>query len=71
RSAAPGYELLNVIKSGAGVKEDWSALGVGSAVSAIVAFSAVKWLLRYIQTHRFTLFAWYRVAFGAALLYIA
>ena len=37
-------------------------------VSGIVAFIAVKWLLRYVQTHRFTLFAWYRIVLGAALL---
>ena len=29
--------------------------------SALTAFVAVKWLLRYIQTHRFTVFAVYRV----------
>jgi len=34
----------------------------------VVAFIAVKWLLRYVQTHRFTLFAWYRIVLGAALL---
>jgi undecaprenyl-diphosphatase len=28
----------------------------------------VKWLLRYVQTHRFTVFAWYRIALGGALL---
>ena len=28
--------------------------------SAITAFVAVKWLLGYIQTHRFTAFAMYR-----------
>jgi undecaprenyl-diphosphatase len=28
----------------------------------------VKWLLRYIQTHRFTAFAIYRVVLGVALL---
>jgi undecaprenyl-diphosphatase len=28
----------------------------------------VKWLLIYIQAHRFTPFAWYRIVFGAALL---
>ena len=37
-------------------------------VSAVVAFVAVKWLLRYIQSHRFTAFAYYRFALGAALL---
>jgi undecaprenyl-diphosphatase len=36
--------------------------------SAITAFIAVKWLLRYIQQHRFTVFAVYRMVLGAALL---
>ena len=50
--------------------EDWTALAIGFVVSGIVAFIAVKWLLRYIQTHRFTVFAWYRIALGLALLLI-
>ena len=66
--AATGYELLKVIKSGDTAGEDWTALAVGFAVSAIVAFIAVKWLLRYIQTHRFTVFAWYRLVLGVILL---
>jgi undecaprenyl-diphosphatase len=44
---------------------------VGFVVSAIVAFIAVKWLLGYIQTHRFTVFAWYRIAAGGVLLALA
>lgn len=69
--AATGYELLKCVRSGAAVGEDWASLGVGFAMSAVVAFVAVKWLLRYIQSHSFTLFAWYRVLFGTALLYLA
>ena len=64
--AATGYEFLRTRDAGA--VEDWDALAVGFAVSGAVAFIAVKWLLRYIQTHRFTAFAWYRIALGAALL---
>jgi len=66
--AATGYELLKVVKNGGAVHEDWSALTVGFVVSAIVAFAAVKWLLGYIRTHRFTPFAIYRIALGVALL---
>jgi undecaprenyl-diphosphatase len=66
--AATGYELLHTLKDGGAANEDWTALGVAFVVSALVAFAAVKWLLRYIQTHRFTVFAWYRIALGAALL---
>jgi undecaprenyl-diphosphatase len=65
--AATGYELLKVRGHGVG-EEDWQAIAVGFVVSGVVAFIAVKWLLRYVQSHRFTLFAWYRVVLGTALL---
>jgi undecaprenyl-diphosphatase len=64
--AATGYELLKVRSQAA--SEDWTALAIGFVVSGVVAFVAVKWLLRYIQSHRFTVFAWYRIALGLALL---
>ncbi|MFK2902373.1 undecaprenyl-diphosphate phosphatase [Dyella ginsengisoli] len=66
--AATGYELLKVLKNGGAAHEDWTALGVGFVVSAVVAFAAVKWLLGYIRSHRFTAFSIYRIALGIALL---
>lgn len=39
------------------------------AVSTLVAFVVVKWLLGYIRSHRYDVFAWYRIALGAALLF--
>ncbi len=66
--AATGYELLKALKGGGGAQEDWSALMVGFVVSLIVAFIAVKWLLGYIRSHRFTAFAIYRIVLGVALL---
>jgi undecaprenyl-diphosphatase len=48
--------------------EDWSALAIAFVVSLITAFVAVKWLLGYIRTHRFTAFAVYRIVLGIALL---
>lgn len=65
--AATGYELLKTLK-GDGPAEDWTALGIGFAVSTVTAFIAVKWLLTYIQSHRFTFFAIYRIVFGGVLL---
>jgi undecaprenyl-diphosphatase len=65
--AASAAELYDALKQG-GTPENWGDLGLGFVVSMIVAFIAVKWLLRYIQTHRFTLFAWYRIVLGASLL---
>lgn len=66
--AATAYELLDLYRDGGIGREDWSALAVAFAASAVTAFISVKWLLRYIQTHRFTAFAVYRFALGAALL---
>lgn len=67
--AATGYELLKAAHPGEHIHENWTALAVAFVVSAIVAFISVKWLLKYIQSHRFTVFAWYRIVFGAALLF--
>jgi undecaprenyl-diphosphatase len=41
--------------------EHWNMVLLGFVVSAVVSFVAVKWLLRYIQSHTFTLFGWYRI----------
>jgi undecaprenyl-diphosphatase len=48
--------------------EDWGLLLLAAAVSAVVSFVAVRWLLRFVQTHTFTGFGWYRIAAGAAIL---
>ena len=66
--AATGYELLSMLGDGTIAGEDWSALAVAFAASAATAFVAVTWLLRYIQGHRFTAFAVYRIMLGLALL---
>lgn len=68
--AATGYELMKARHSGEGA-EDWNELAIGFIVSGVVAFIVVKWLLRYVQSHRFTLFAWYRIVLGALLLGLA
>ena len=41
---------------------------VGLVFSFISALVCVRWLLRYISTHNFVPFAWYRIAFGAVVL---
>ncbi len=47
---------------------DLGPFAVGFVVSFIAAFLCVRWLLRYIVSHDFTLFAWYRIVFGAVVL---
>lgn len=66
--AASGYELIDVVRSGQAAHEPWGLFAVAFVSSAITAFIAVKWLLGYIQSHRFTVFAVYRMLLGAALL---
>jgi len=65
--AAGGYKILKGLKSGA--QEDWVLLGLGTVVAAVVSFLAVKWLLRYIQSHTFVGFGIYRIIFGLVLLW--
>ncbi|MEO7062509.1 MAG: undecaprenyl-diphosphate phosphatase [Dokdonella sp.] len=66
--AASGYELLKTLRSAEGIHEDWVALVLAFVVSLITAFVAVKWLLGYIRSHRFTPFAMYRIVLGIVLL---
>ena len=49
------------------VPENWSMVILGFVVSAIVSFIAVWWLLRYIQTHTFVIFGWYRIALALVI----
>ena len=41
---------------------------VGFVVSFLAAWVCVRWLLRYVSTHTFIPFAWYRIAFGIVVL---
>ncbi len=60
---------LDLYKSaGSFASADFGVLIVGFVVSFIVALLAVKWLLRFIQSHTFTAFGWYRVLLAAAFV---
>ncbi len=47
---------------------DIPMFAVGLVFSFLSAWLCVRWLLRYIATHTFTPFAWYRIAFGIVVL---
>jgi undecaprenyl-diphosphatase len=47
---------------------DLQVLLVGTVVSFFAAWVCVRWLLRYVATHSFVPFAWYRIAFGLVVL---
>ena len=50
---------------------DLGMFAVGIAVSFASAFAVIRWLIRYVATHDFRPFAWYRIAFGALVLLTA
>jgi undecaprenyl-diphosphatase len=51
--------------------EDVPLFAVGFFVSFVSAWFCVRWLLRYISSHSFSPFAWYRIAFGIVVLLTA
>ena len=50
---------------------DVPMFSVGLVVSFLSAWLCVRWLLRFIATHSFVGFAWYRIAFGIVVLVTA
>ena len=50
---------------------DVPVFAVGLVTAFISAFICVRWLIRFIATHDFTIFAWYRIAFGVIVLVTA
>ena len=47
---------------------DIPAFAVGTVVSFIVALIVIKWLIGFVANHSLQVFAWYRIAFGVAIL---
>lgn len=47
---------------------DLPMFSVGLVFSFLSAWVCVRWLLKYIATHSFVVFAWYRIAFGLVVL---
>ncbi len=81
RRAATDFSFYLAIPTliGAGaysLYKEWGLLSVndvpmftiGLIFSFASAWMCVRWLLRYISTHSFVLFAWYRIAFGVIVL---
>lgn len=61
---------LDLIKTDVSVwtSSNLITLLIGFVVSFIVAYLTVKWLIKFVQTHNFNIFGWYRIAL--ALLFI-
>ncbi len=66
---AAGYDLL---KNRALLQwADWPLFAVGLLVSGVSAWVCVRWLLRFVASHTYTVFGWYRIAFGGLILLTA
>ena len=48
--------------------DDLGMFGVGTVAAFVSAFLCIRWLLRYVATHDFRPFAWYRIGFGLFIL---
>ena len=71
-SSRLGASVLSAWKSRHALEAQWHdylpLFAVGFVVSFLAAWVCVRWLLRYIATHTFIPFAWYRIAFGLLVI---
>ena len=67
-----GASVLEIFKVrhelAANAHEYLPMFAVGFVVSFLAAWVCVRWLLRYVSSHTFIPFAWYRIAFGLVVL---
>jgi undecaprenyl-diphosphatase len=66
--AAGGYKLFKAWKHHELAGENWGLTLLATGIAAVMAFIAVKWLLRFVQSHTFVVFGWYRIALGIVIL---
>jgi undecaprenyl-diphosphatase len=66
--AASAYAIYRDVKAPSPEHTAWSLVALGTIVSAVVAFIVVRWLLRFVQSHTFVGFGWYRIALGALMI---
>jgi undecaprenyl-diphosphatase len=47
---------------------DWPAFAVGTVFAFFSAWLCIRWLIRFVSSHDFSAFAWYRIVFGTIVL---
>ncbi len=67
--AAGGYSLLKERDLLSAADVSWFT--AGGLAAFVSAFFVVRWLIHFVSRHDFTVFAWYRIAFGVAVLVTA
>jgi undecaprenyl-diphosphatase len=68
--AATAYSLYKAVRTEHAVltAADLPLFAIGTLAAFVSAFFCVRWLLRYISSHDFTPFAWYRIVFGLVVI---
>lgn len=66
--AAGLYEATRAVRHPGSVPTDWAMVGLGTLVAAVAALVVVRWLLRFVRSHTFVGFGWYRIALGLVIL---
>jgi undecaprenyl-diphosphatase len=69
--AASAYEIYDDFKHPSAEHTPWNMVALGTFVSAVAAFLTVRWLLRFIRSHTFVGFGWYRIALGLLMVAFA
>jgi undecaprenyl-diphosphatase len=69
--AASAYEIHGAWTDPSPEHTAVSMVVLGTVVSTAVAFVVVRWLLRFVQSHTFVGFGWYRIALGLLMIAVA
>ena len=69
----PALAAAGLLEAATSVKEisstvGWPAVAVGTAVSFVVAYASIAWLLKFVANHSIVAFVWYRAALGGVLV---
>ena len=59
------YKMLDI---GGNEYAGWGATLVGTLVALVVGYIVIAWLMRFIQTHSFMPFVYYRIALGVLVI---
>ena len=62
------YQLVSILAGAEGNGEPIGYVALATAISFVVGYAAIAWLLRYVSTHSMALFVVYRVALGTLVL---
>lgn len=64
-----GASLLRIVKFGLVFSStEWQILGVGVLVAFVASILAIQFLMQYIRRNDFSVFGWYRIVLGIAVL---